>query len=842
VTGVTPSQIQHGMNLDVPHTGDNSADAKINPSNEVPHLRMKTPEDYRTCGNDLVNMPEHACGVTTSGSAGDPLVTASLPRVVTPENPSSTPLSSSLVTTVTTSLTSKRDKKEEDDHGIEDDHGHVKYIEEGEVFEKGSHKITRASADLAKQPCDPLEIQPVDLPRWSQGGKPQVAPTAPDPVKSIKRVKLTPEQREVNKIAKAAAAAAAKAELRAAAVALAAGETVPLPAVVLRGERPRSVTMIEAAEIVRTATERAGGKCDIESSGYPIGHPLHKVRTVQLGDLMAVVVFDATDPAQIALAGELIAQAPRLGAFSATADLAPLAHLGAIDHEAAWAKMEDAVIPAKLADPAGAGSDAADGLKALSALTLGPLAVAPAAEAAKDELAKAAGWTFSPKPGETTHERNGWAMVASDCATMVTYAASDVLDTAAVVVRLPDPGPVLLGRERALQRLVARVTFTGVRIDGELSARLLDEHQSASNIAAAAVRSFGIDNPGSTQQVAARLTSMGLVLPRTAPSKSYPQGQLSAKQEVLMGLRAEGLDGDAAELVNQLIEFGSHKNAISTFLGPYVAICRDGDGRARPTVYTMEAKTGRMSCVRPNFQNIPREGGFRAQIIADAGYLQIGADFSGVELRVAAALSQDQHLIEIILADDAAKRINPKAKSDIHWKIAQAAYGTDATKSQRYNVKRAVFGRLYGSGVEGIKNALGITMREAQMIVEILDSMTPGLTVWSRRLEGMVKSGYTDFPTHSGRIIHLRSPHSAPNYAIQGTAREIIVDSLIKWSETQWGRCVLWPVHDEVDVMVPAAEAVDATAALVDCMETTFMGVPIIATAEKPSAYWCDSA
>lgn len=659
-----------------------------------------------------------------------------------------------------------------------------------------------------------------------------------------KRVKLTPEQREANKIAKAAVVAAAKAELRAAAVAAAAGQTVPLPAVVFRGQQPRSVTMTEAAEIVRTATARAGGKCDvdIESSGYPIGHPLHAVRTVQLGDLMAAVVFAATDAAQLALTGELIAEAPRLGAFSATADLAPLAHLGAIDHEAAWAKMEDAVIPAKLADPAGAGSDAAEGLKALSAVTLGPLAVAPAAEAAKDELAKAAGWTFAPKLGETAHDRNGWAMVASDCATMVTYAASDVLDTAAVVVRLPDPGPVLLGRERALQRLVARVTYTGVRIDGELSARLLDEHQSASNTAAVAVRSFGIDNPGSSQQVAARLTAMGLALPRTAPSKSYPNGQLSVKNEALMGLRAEGLDGDAAILVDQLLEFGSHKNAISTFLGPYVAICRDGDGRARPTVYTMEAKTGRMSCVRPNFQNIPREGGFRAQIIADAGYLQIGADFSGVELRVAAALSQDQHLIEIILADDAAKRINPKAKSDIHWKIAQAAYGPNATKAQRYNVKRAVFGRLYGSGVEGIKNTLGITMREAQMIVEILDSMTPGLAAWSRRLGGLVKSGYTDFPTHSGRIIHLRSPHSAPNYAIQGTAREIIVDALIKWSNTQWGRCVLWPVHDEVDVMVPATEAVDATAALVDCMETTFMGVPIIAEAATPSAYWCDAA
>jgi DNA polymerase I-like protein with 3'-5' exonuclease and polymerase domains len=661
-----------------------------------------------------------------------------------------------------------------------------------------------------------------------------------------KRVKLTPEQREANKIAKAVVVAAAKAELRAAAVAAAAGETVPLPAVVFRGQQPRSVTMTEAAEIVRTATARAAGKCDvdIETSGYPIGHPLHVVRTVQLGDLMAAVVFDATNAAQIALAGELIAAAPRLGAFSATADLAPLAHAGLIDHESAWERMEDALIPATLADPAGTGSDAVDGLKALSGAVLGELAVSPAAEAAKDELAKAAGWTFSPKQGETAHERNGWAMVASDCATMVTYAASDVLDTAALAARLPDPGPELLARERALQRLVARVSYKGLAIDGALSARLLDEHQSASNIAAAAVRSYGIDNPASSQQVAAKLTSMGVQLPRTKPSKTYPQGQLSADKSALLKVQNLGVSGDLGVLVDHLLEFGSHKNAISTFLKPYVYYSTQGDGRIRPTIYTMEADTGRMSSVRPNVQNIPREGGFRAQIIADEGYLLIGADESGVELRVAAALSQDQHLIDIILADDAAKRLDPNAKTDIHWRIAQEVYGPDATKRQRYRTKNGVvFPRLYGSGIEGIARSLGMKENEVGAIVDVMDAMTPGLTKWSAQLRAAVKNGNTHFKSYSGRIIHLdpRYPHKAGNFAIQGTAREVIVDGGIRWSKTKWGKCVMWFVHDEMDAMVPAHEAIEATETMVDCMKMELFGVPILADPAKPSPFWADS-
>ena len=77
---------------------------------------------------------------------------------------------------------------------------------------------------------------------------------------------------------------------------------------------------------------------------------------------------------------------------------------------------------------------------------------------------------------------------------------------------------------------------------------------------------------------------------------------------------------------------------------------RYGDGRVRPTVYTLGARTGRMSCVRPNCQNVPRSGGVRGCIIADSGHLLISADFAGIELRVAAALSGDTQLARIIAA------------------------------------------------------------------------------------------------------------------------------------------------------------------------------------------------
>ena len=92
-------------------------------------------------------------------------------------------------------------------------------------------------------------------------------------------------------------------------------------------------------------------------------------------------------------------------------------------------------------------------------------------------------------------------------------------------------------------------------------------------------------------------------------------------------------------------------------------------------------------------------------------------------------------------------------------------------------------------------------------------------------------------------MVHLdkRSPHKAPNYCIQGTARELLIDALLKWSTTRWGEAVVLPVHDELVAMVPEDEAAEATAALEECMTNDLHGVAIKAEASEPSFAWADS-
>lgn len=622
--------------------------------------------------------------------------------------------------------------------------------------------------------------------------------------------------------------AAQKAADKEAARQAAAGEQVPLPALVVRDGVITAIDAARAGSEIGLACMRAGAlTVDIENTGYPIGHANYALRTVQLGDEQAAVVFDPAAPEQAEVIRAALAGAPRLHAHSATADLVPLVGAGLLD-ESAWERMYDTVIPAKLADPQSTGSD--PGLKQLAGTVLNGSATAPEADKARATLFKLNGWLTDTK-ATTPLERSGWAQVDSTCSTMIRYAASDVLDTAALPARLPQPPTEVMERERAVQRITARVAHRGLRVDREQVARLEAEHQPAMEQAGEKVRAFGIENPGSDRQLADRLTELGVTLPRTAPSTRHPDGQASVAAGVLEGLR--DVPERAAELISTVLDYRHHETVLTTFLEPYRVLCEHGDGRARPTVYTLGTDTGRMSCVRPNLQQLPREGGVRACITADPGHMLISADFSSVEVRVMAALSQDPELIRQL-----------HEGVDLHALVAKLAFGPGWTKGNRYTAKRGVFGWAYGGGIESLARELGVSAEVMQAIVDALRKIAPAYVGWADEVKRAVRGGATQMPTYAGRVIHLdrQLPHKAPNYCIQGTARELLVDALLDWDKTRWGGGVVLPVHDEIVAMVPEQDATEATEALVHCMSRTLYGIPIVAEASEPSFAWRDSA
>ena len=644
-------------------------------------------------------------------------------------------------------------------------------------------------------------------------GDPPAPSTAPVPAK--RTPKSAPKTGEPKR---QTPAQLRKAEEKVAKVAELAGPVLELPVVVRRtAPTPRHVEHVHVGPLLTDAMAKSEGHLtvDVETSGYPIGHPLYALRTIQLGTRVLAVDLDADCAPCCAIAIAALGRAQVLHAHNACADIPALHHAGIADHDALWAKMEDTVLPAKLADPSSSGGDPA--LKAASAAVLGTNATSPAADEARSALFAAAGWLKDTEP-TTPAERSGWLQVDKRCATMQRYACADVLDGALLALSLPAPDPAVHARERHIQRIVAPTATFGFPLDREQVLAQHDQHDAdEKRLREQLCDTLKISNPGSPKQLGEAFTAMGVWLPAT------PGGAASTAKDVLKTLSER--QGPAQAAARLVLDWRHHDTALKLLLRPWRIAVLQGDGRVRPTVYTLGADTGRMSCVRPNLQQVSKKGGLRECILADDGFMIVSADFEGVELRVAAALSGDQ-----VLAGALAQGL------DIHRMIAAAAFGEALADEMRGVAKRIVFGFLYGGGLETLAKQSGVTTEVVASCVDALRQLTPRLSAWSEEIKQGVRSGLRQWRTYSGRVIHLdpKLPHKAPNYLIQGTARELLGDGLIDWDATEHGGGILMPVHDEAVAMVRADRAQDGLDTLLRCFTRQLGDIAITAEAGGP--------
>lgn len=602
---------------------------------------------------------------------------------------------------------------------------------------------------------------------------------------------------------------------RAAKVAAAEGEWVGLPAAMRRGEEPRAVTVAELPGILAECLRRNGGilAVDVENTARPIGHPDFRVQSVQLGDWAEGVDLDPHDPEQAAIIRAALAGATELNAHNATADLAPLAHLGLGDYRAMFDKMVDTAVRMKLADPASVGNEA--GLKDLSPAVLGAAAVSPGADEGRKALFTAAGWLTEVKP-ETPLEKNGWAQVKPGCATMVRYAIADVLDCAAIRHRIPAAEPAVESRERRVQVITAPTAYAGVPLDARQVSGQIAEREPVIAELGARLAAGGLANARSPKQVTEAFTARGVTIP---DSTKFTMQKLVALHP------DEGVKAMAADV----LAYRKAATFMSTFLVPWREQCERGDGVIRPTIYTLGADTGRMSSVRPNAQNLPKKGGARECWVAGPGKKIIRADMSSVEVRVIAALSQDPQLMAMLANG-----------LKLHDQIAEQVFGPGYTETQRGWAKNGVFAHFFGAGLEKLAATIQAPLEVAAAVVEALGVVAPGVAAWADQVKQAVRNGMNQFRTYSGRIIHLDTsqPHKAVNYLVQGTARELLVDTLLAWDDGPYAGGVIVPVHDEVIAWVDEADAEAATDYLVRCMTRELYGVAITCEPDAPSDRW----
>ena len=432
-----------------------------------------------------------------------------------------------------------------------------------------------------------------------------------------KALKLAARQRrEVlaneTRIRKAIERLEAKEADRQAKIDAAAGGYCDLPALVLRDGTVKHIDWVTCVEIIETYLHALG--VDVEHSGYDVGDDRYELRTVQLGGKDMTVVLDPADESQAFIIKWALGAADKLHAFAAIADIIPLVLAGLIDWDSAWDKMHDGVLYVKLTDPRLSGSEA-NGLKDLSRDLLHEYAVSPKAEKDKNALFKAIGCNINTD-SSTPSEKNGWNMVDKRAVVMIRYAGSDVLDLAAVLEALP-PLPVsqeVLNREREVQARCARVALDGFALDYEHIKLKIEEHEAskAEHRNNVEILTEGkIVNP-SAPGVGAAMIELWPHL-ATVLDRSEDTGEPSAAKKSLAKIEGDGIDAITAR---EILAYRHDVTTLSLLLRPLEVLCVNGDARMRPTVYTINADTGRMSCVRPNGQQFSRRGGIRACVVA----------------------------------------------------------------------------------------------------------------------------------------------------------------------------------------------------------------------------------
>jgi DNA polymerase I-like protein with 3'-5' exonuclease and polymerase domains len=240
------------------------------------------------------------------------------------------------------------------------------------------------------------------------------------------------------------------------------------------------------------------------------------------------------------------------------------------------------------------------------------------------------------------------------------------------------------------------------------------------------------------------------------------------------------------------------------------------DGYIRASYMQLGADTGRMSCMSPNLQQIPRDQRFRACVQAPAGWKFVVADYGQMELRLAAAEAKDSLMTQVF-----------QQGKDLHTITATQIYGVgedEVTKEQRQVSKSANFGLLYGSGAKGLRNyaaAMGIQMDldEAAEVREKFHAAYKGISQWQQQ-NARAADAAKDNPSIRIRISGLRrflpGEHNKLttrcNTPIQGAGAAVLKLTLGK----------LWPllhadgedvvrlagvVHDEIILLVKEEHA-----------------------------------
>lgn len=355
--------------------------------------------------------------------------------------------------------------------------------------------------------------------------------------------------------------------------------------------------------------------------------------------------------------------------------------------------------------------------------------------------------------------------------------------------------------ELPLVQVLTDMEAAGVLVDADelrrqsqdLGRRMLDAQKRGFELAG---RSFNFDSP---KQLGALLFDE-LKLPALVKT---PGGAPSTNEEALEAI------ADRHELPRLILDYRGLAKLRSTYTEKLPEAIHPTTGRVHTSFHQTGAATGRLSSSDPNLQNIPirTEDGrrIRRAFVAPGGYKLVACDYSQIELRIMAHLSEDPGLLSAFAGGQ-----------DVHRATAAEVFGVplgDVGPDQRRAAKAINFGLMYGMSAFGLAKQLGIERGEAQDYIALYFARYPGVQGYMERVRQQAREqGYVE--TVFGRRLYLNDIHArqqglragaeraAVNAPMQGSAADIIKRAMLDlhgWLSTQNGRArMILQVHDEL--------------------------------------------
>ncbi len=399
--------------------------------------------------------------------------------------------------------------------------------------------------------------------------------------------------------------------------------------------------------------------------------------------------------------------------------------------------------------------------------------------------------------------------------------------------------------EMPLVPVLVRMQADGVAVDSghlqKMSAELeLEVERTQAEMYAVVGHEFNI---GSSQQLGDVLFTE-LRLPhtkRTQKGYSTDASSLEGIKQMIGQGKADDVDPKALEVLDHVLEYRQVTKIKSTYVDALPSLVNPETGRIHTSFNQTGSATGRVSSNDPNVQNIPirTELGrrVRSAFIAQntPAWTLLAADYSQIELRILAHLSEDPGLLEAI-----------HSGQDIHAATASSVYGVpvnEIDREMRRIAKVMNFGVVYGLSPFGISQQTGLSADEGRAFIESYFGSYPGINRYIEETKDHVrKTGYVQtlmgrrryIPEVAARNFHVRGAgeRMAVNMPIQGTAADILKTAMVRiqqrLDESTMQSMMIVQVHDELIFETPRAELDDLRALVLEIMPASMeLAVPL---------------